>query len=110
MGVDYSGNYGIGVWLCIPEEDKIEEHDDVMYMYIGSIFESYELGFDVEYFQTGMGAYDGSENRYFLCIANPFEGGIDAFVERYNAFGKFLAENRVDYHGVIGCVGGLHMY
>jgi hypothetical protein len=62
MGVDYSGNYGIGIQVYTPD------------------------------FEIGEGNYTGDNDDIYIVIDNPFEDGYCALGEKANKLIEFLQQ------------------
>lgn len=104
MGVDYTGNYGIGVKVYIGElQGEYEDYGDLEY--IEEILE------DSVYFcfETGSDSYGGNPNEIYICIEEPFKDGFD-IEEKVSEFYKFLKLNNIDFEDEVDVVGGLHVW
>ncbi len=109
MGVDYKGNYGIGVEILF----DFDESEDFEYMdeYLEHLTElSKTVGLDTDYFEVGEASYSGGENDFYLIIKNPFSDGVHGLSNKVITFIEFLKSNDVDYVGNVDCVGGLNVY
>jgi hypothetical protein len=106
MGVDYSGNYGIGIQVALPdfEEDSDWYEDELGFL------ESILLGTNYYYFEVGEGSYTGNTDNIYICIDNPFKDGYCALGYKSDVLIKFLQENKIEFYGTIDVVGGLRIY
>ena len=105
MGVDYSGNYGIGVQIIRTEfEEDHEYYDD----FLGYLEENI-CGTDYYYFEVGDGMYSGGENELYICIDNPFGSGYGGLEDKVNRLYSFLGANKIEYVGSVDVVGGLEI-
>jgi hypothetical protein len=103
MGLDYSGNYGIGVQVSVPELDEEHEFYEDDYGYIDSLVEQ-----DEDYYMLETGNYD-SEKDFYICIKSPFKDGYD-ITEKVNKFMEFLDSTDLIVHGKVDEVGGLNVW
>ena len=109
MGVDYSGNFGVGVKI---EEVKftkemIESGIDCMAEYLEEIVNKTEL--KLVYFGVGDSAYTGGEDDFYLCLKTPFKKGVYQQDEADKLI-KYLEDNSIKYTGSIDCVGGIRVW
>ncbi len=106
MGIDYSGNYGVGIRLRKAKftKEMINEGIDCMEEYIEDISE--KIPVEVEYFETGFENYGGDNTKYFICLKKPFKKGVYQQKDSDELI-KYLDENNIKYYGHIDHVGGL---
>ena len=89
MSVDYTGSFGVGFQVYIPELDEDYEYyeDEVGYL------EYLVSATDFHYFQVGDESYSGKPNLNFVCLNNPFVKGkfnelksieLKEFLDLYN--------------------------
>lgn len=106
MGVDYSGNYGIGIKITLPELDENHEWfgDE-----IGRLDEILD-DTDYYYFEVGAGSYTGESNDLYICIDEPFSDGYCGLEEKANKLLKFLQQNKIEFEGKVDIVGGLNIH
>lgn len=102
MGVDYTGNYGIGVQVKRKEFEEDSEYYDDFYSYLDDVLD----GTDYYYFEVGEGSYTGDENEVYICISKPFKDGYDIVKKSFDLY-CFLAEKEIEYVGEVDEVGGL---
>jgi len=105
MGVDYSGNFGIGVQIKRLEISEDSEYDGDFIWYLDDALE----GTDYYYFEVGEAMYVGGENDLYVCINNPFENGYYGLEEKVSVFYSFLAKNGLEAIGEVDVVGGLEV-
>ena len=106
MGVDYSGNFGIGVKIKKVKftKEMIEEGIDCMTEYLEEISSKTDL--KLEYFSVGDSAYTGGDDDLYLCLKTPFKKGVYQQGDADKLI-KYLEENNIKYIGSIDCVGGI---
>jgi len=102
MGVDYTGNYGIGVKVLKKEFEEESEYYEDFNTYLDDILENTNY----YYFEVGEGSYTGEDNDFYICISNPFEDGLN-IKDKVFAFYSFLRENNIEFEGEFNEVGGL---
>lgn len=106
MGVDYTGNYGIGIQIYKKEFDAdhewFEDFEGCLDELIGEK--------DYYYFEVGSHMYGGDENELYLCIDEPFKNGYCGLEEKVSVLLSFLAENEIEYEGTVDVVGGLNIW
>lgn len=105
MGVDYTGNYGIGIKIFIPELDENHEYYNDEIGYLESLLEDTSYS----YFEVGEGSYTGNPNDYYIEIKNPFEDGYD-IQNKVNALMTFLDEKQIESEGRVDIIGGLNVW
>jgi hypothetical protein len=71
MGVDYSGNFGVGFQVYIPELEEEHEYYDDDLAYVEFLLEDKEF----YYFEVGEGSYTGEKNDIFVCLDVAFIDG-----------------------------------
>lgn len=104
MGVDYTGNYGIGVEVYIKE--LTGEYEEWSYReYVEDILSSD----DYFIFETGDGNYTGHQDDLYVCIKNPFIEGF-CITEKANKLIADLEFNSIEYRGKVNVVGGLYVW
>lgn len=102
MGVDYHGNYGIGVRIIKKEFTEDSEYFEDFNTYLDDTLE----GTNYYYFEVGEGSYTGEENEIYVCISEPFKEGLN-IKDKVFKFYKFLGKNEIEFEGEINEVGGL---
>ena len=106
MGVDYSGHYGIGIKIILPEFDEDNEWFGDELSWLDEILEN--IGYF--YFEIGDENITDEKNDLYLCINNPFEDGYCALEEKADKLMQFLLENKIEFEGKIDVVGGLEIW
>lgn len=106
MGVDYSGNYGIGIQVYLSD---FEEEDDYYEDDLGYI-ESCLENTNYSYFEVGSGNYSGETDDIYIIIDNPFEDGYCTLGEKADKLIQFLQENNISFEGKVDVVGGLRIW
>ena len=106
MGVDYSGNYGVGIQVYLPDFEEDEEWWDDSLGYLESILKDTSYS----YFQVGDGNWTGVEDDIYVVIDNPFEDGYCALGEKVDKLIQFLQENKLEFEGSVDVVGGLRIW
>jgi hypothetical protein len=106
MGVDYSGNFGIGFQVQIPELEEDHEYYEDELGYLDSLLGDTEFN----YFEVGEGSYTGDANDVFVCLDVPFIHG--KFNEaRASELKTFLElHNLITKGAQIDSVGGLNVW
>lgn len=104
MGVDYSGNYGIGFKVALPEFDEDHEYFEDERSWLEEITDD-----KFDWFEVGDAMYTGGKNEIYVCIKNPFDEGLD-ITKKANELISFLNENKIKFEGEIDQVGGLEVY
>lgn len=105
MGVDYSGNYGIGVKVLVPELEEEHDYFDDELGYVDNLLKDTEY----EYFEVGDGSYSGKKDDLYICFKNPFKDGYnieDKVIELY----LFLSNTDLEVIGKVNEVGGLRVW
>ena len=64
MGVDYTGNYGIGVKVIKKEFTEDSEYYEDFNTYLDDVLENTNY----YYFEVGEGSYTGEDNYFYICI------------------------------------------
>lgn len=114
MGVDYSGNYGVGVQVefdnlyeVIADEFEVDVDDasDYVLEYLDNLLQ----GTDYDYFEVGDGNYSGQPNEVYIEIKNIFKDGYDVREKATNLI-KFCEDNGLTMVGEVDVVGGLKIY
>lgn len=114
MGVDYSGNYGVGVQVefdnlyeAIAEKYKVdvESASDYITDYLDDLI----TGTDYNYFELGEGFYTGQPNEVYIEINDVFKDGYDISDKVSNLI-KFCEDNGLTMVGEVDVVGGLEIY
>lgn len=105
MGVDYSGNFGIGVQI---KSQILTEDHEYYEDFIGYLDNALD-DTDYFYFEVGDGMYSGEDNDVYVCIDNPFENGYCGLEEKVSVFYSFLAKNGLERIGEVDVVGGLEV-
>lgn len=105
MGVDYSGHHGIGVKIYTKELEEESEYFEDFLTYLDDIVTE-----DYFYFEVGDCNYSGEDNDLYLCIKDPFNGGLELFNKRVNDLFLFLKENEIEHEKQISSVGGLEIW
>lgn len=105
MGVDYTGHYGLGFNVNLPEFEEDHEFFEDPIGFLDSICKETEF----DYFEIGDGNYTGNSNNYYVVLDNPFSNGLD-ISENANKLKLFLTENNVSFDGEIDVVGGLEVW
>ena len=106
MGVDYTGNYGIGVNIYEKEFEEGSDYEGDFISYLEDILE----GTDYSYFEVGHANYGGDINDIYVCIDNPFKNGYCGLEDKASTLLTFLAKNEIEYEGVVDVVGGLNVW
>ena len=108
MGIDYSGNYGVGIRLKKVKftKEMIADGLDCMEELAYEIEEKATV--QVEYFETGCENYGGDSTKYFICLKTPFKKGVYQQKDS-DELVKYLDENNIRYYGHIDHVGGLYV-
>jgi hypothetical protein len=106
MGVDYTGNYGIGVRILTPDLDEDEQYQGDTISWIDDILAST----DYSYFEVGSANYSGEENDIYVTIDNPFENGYCGLEEKANNLIQFLQDKGIEFEGTVDVVGGLEIW
>lgn len=101
MGVDYTGNYGVGIKIQLPIFDEEHEYYEDEESWLDQI-----LGEEYSYFDIGAGSYTGEENEFYVCLKNPFKDGYN-ITEKVERLKTFLSENGIKSFGEVDEVGGL---
>lgn len=109
MGVDYSGNYGIGVQIVEPDEENYPNDldDPCMDEYVDWIVS--QLKTECYYFSIGDQCYSGKTNDYYIVIDQPFIDGKFQ-QQKTDQLIKELKALNVEYYGNIDCVGGINIH
>lgn len=102
MGVDYTGNYGIGVKVLKKQFEEESEYYEDFNTYLDDVLENTNY----YYFEVGEGSYTGEDNDFYICISNPFQDGLN-IKDKVFAFYKFLQDNNIEFEGEFDEVGGL---
>lgn len=114
MGVDYSGNFGIGIQVefnnlfeVIAEECEVDVDDAEEYTleYLDDLLQ----GTDYDYFEVGDRFYSGQPNEVFIVIKDVFKDGYD-ITEKVTNLIKFCEDNGLTMVGEVDVVGGLEIY
>ena len=108
MGVDYNGEFGVGVQIMKPDFDSDTLKNtgiDDMYEYMEYIL---SICGDVHQFKTGS-EYNNSSDKIYLCLNNPFVDGVYQ-QEKSNELLELLDLHGIKYIGKIDCVGGLYIW
>lgn len=114
MGVDYSGNYGVGVQVefdnlynVIAEKYEVDTDDAEEYAleYLDELLE----GTNYNYFEVGDGNYSGQQNEVYIEINDVFKDGYD-IREKVTNLIKFCEDNGLTMIGEVDVVGGLEIY
>ena len=106
MGVDYSGNFGIGIQIFLPEFEEDHEWFEDETGWLDEILKDK----DYFYFEVGEGSYTGEQNEMYLCIDEPFEDGYCGLTYKAKLLIDFLEENNITYEGKVDVVGGLNVW
>ena len=106
MGVDYTGNYGIGVKIFTPDLDEDEDYDGDYLSWVDDVLE----GTDYYYFEVGSSNYSGGENDIYVIINSPFENGYCGLEEKANTLIQFLQDKNIEFDGKVDVVGGLNIW
>lgn len=109
MGVDYTGNFGIGVKIIEIEftEEMVEDGIDTMCEYMEDISSKTDIA--TTYFEIGEESYGGERNEWYMCLKKPFKDGVYNQQEANNLM-KYLDEDKIDYEGKIDCIGGINVW
>jgi hypothetical protein len=106
MGLDYTGNFGVGFQVYIPElEEEHEYYDDEI-----GYLEYLLAATDFNYFQVGAESYSGEPNQIFVCLDNPFVEG------KFNELKSIELKEFLDLYSIltdvddIQSVGGLRVW
>lgn len=106
MGVDYTGNYGIGIQVFMPEFEEGHEY----YEYSEDEWlEDILFNTEYSYFEVGSGAYSGNRNQFYIEINNPFENGYN-IQDKVDKLMDFLKTNDIPYEGKVNVIGGLNVW
>mgnify|MGYP001546892265 FL=1 len=106
MGVDYTGNYGIGVNIYEKEFEEDSDYASDFISYLDDILEDTNY----YYFEVGHANYGGDSNDIYVCIDNPFENGYCSLEEKASDLLAFLTKNKIEYEGIVDVVGGLNVW
>lgn len=114
MGVDYSGNYGVGVQVEFDNlyeviAEKYEVDVDDASDYIADHLDELLQGTDYVYFEVGDRMYSGQPNKIFIEINDVFKDGYD-ITEKVTNLTKFCEDNGLTVVGEVDVVGGLEIY
>jgi len=101
MGVDYTGNYGIGLRIQLPIFEEEHQYYEDEESWLDQI-----LGEEYYYFDVGEGSYTGEDNDYYVCLKKPFKDGYD-ILDKVVELKKFLSDNGIEFFGEVDEVGGL---
>lgn len=104
MGVDYTGQYGIGYEVEYVEHTDADGDDLGMADFLD---ESLSDGF--EWFQVGNGSYSGRPDRYFVAIEKPFDGGLD-LTNKKKSLDAELERIGLTPIGEFNVIGGLYVW
>lgn len=114
MGVDYSGNYGVGVQVSfenlkerIIKECECEEEE--VHWYYSEFIDFVLKDTSLLYFEVGEGAYTGEQNKFYIVMDDPFKGGYD-ITEEVIEFEKKLKDIGFVLIGETDVVGGLEIH
>lgn len=109
MGVDYSGNYGVGVQVefdnlfeIIAKEHKVDKESIDIIDYLDDLLQ----GTNYNYFEVGDGNYSGQPNEVYIEINDVFKDGYDISDKVTNLI-KFCEDNGLTMVGEVDVVGGL---
>lgn len=102
MGVDYNGNYGVGVQINKKEFEEDSDYYGDFRGYLDDILE----GTNYYYFEVGEEMYTGEKNEIYVCISQVFSDGYNIAEKALDLY-SFLSENNIEYIGKIDEVGGL---
>ena len=114
MGVDYRGNYGVGVQVefgnlyeVIAEKYKVdvESAEEYALEYLDDLI----TGTDYNYFELGEGFYTGQPNEVYIEVNDVFKDGYN-ITEKVTNLIKFCEDNGLTMVGEVGVVGGLEIY
>jgi len=103
MGVDYTGNYGAGIQIILPEFEEGHEFYEDEFSWLDDLLEDT----DYYYFEVGEEMYGGEKNEIYVCISEPFKKGFYDLDFKIDAFLAFLRENKIETVGEFDVVGGL---
>ena len=107
MGVNYSGNYGIGYKVRYQEyDDKFDSDGD-------PIEDSFDLMYKIDedqffWFKVGNAYTEGIRN-CFICVQNPFEDGVLGLTAKKHQLNEFCKRNEIPIEGEFGLHGGLEV-
>lgn len=102
MGVDYSGNYGIGCEVQLINKDEDFDTSEILEL-IDDILEDNE---NYSYFEVGSEMYGGGNNSVYLIINDPFRDSYD-ITEKVENLREFCEKNGLLIVSEIDVVGGL---
>lgn len=112
MGVDYSGNYGVGVQVefdnlfeIIAKEHKVDKESIDIIDYLDDLLQ----GTEYNYFELGEGFYTGQPNEIYIEIIDVFKDGYDISDKVTNLI-KFCEDNGLTMIGEVDVVGGLEIH
>lgn len=103
MGVDYTGNYGIGVKVIRKEFSEDSEYFEEFNSYLDDILENTNY----YYFEVGDSYEEVTD--FYICISNfiEFPLVVSNLEEKITKFIKFLNKNEIEFEGEVNEVGGL---
>ena len=106
MGVDYSGNFGIGFQVLIPKLEEDHEYYDDDLGYLEHLLEDKEFN----YFEVGEGSYTGNTNDIFVCLCVPFIDGKFNYVKAAELKEFLTLHDLISKDDQIDSVGGLNVW
>lgn len=109
MGVDYTGNYGIGCEVRLNElyfEQNEVDRDDWDTLFLEYLDDLLEDNDHYSYFEVGSEMYGGRGNSIFLILNNPFRDHYD-ITTKVNNLREFCENNLLIIESEIDVVGGL---
>lgn len=114
MGVNYSGNYGVGVPVDFNNlyeviAEKYEVDVDDADAYVLNYLEYILQGTDYDYFEVGAMVYSCHSNEIYIEIKDVFRDGYDITEKVINLI-EFCEDNGITMVGEVGVVGGLEIY
>lgn len=110
MGVDYTGNYGIGCEVVLNDNyfknNNIDKDDWDTSNFLEYLDDLLDDNNHYSYFEVGSEMYGGNSNEIFLILRNPFKDSYD-ITEKVKNLREFCENNLLLINGEIDVVGGL---
>jgi len=108
MGVDYTGNFGIGFKI----DNNIDFDEDPRFCDYDCMTEYIEdkIHEDYNFFEVGNGAYTGEEDDFYVVLKNPFKNGCNLIKAKGDLREYIALELNLDIDGDFDCFGGIRMW